>query len=249
MSWPVKFLFATIIISLAVLGVTRFSPPIPVSSVVTQKTELFAVSGEGKVTVVPDTGIINVGINLTRPSVKSAQTEVNTIINKISEAAKKLTVEAKDIKTSDYSIYPEYDYRTGTGRITGYRVSASLTLKVRNLEKINEVVDAATANGANTVSGIQLTVDDDRQKQLLQQARELAIKEAKTKAESLAAAAGISLGRIVNVQESGMNTPVPMMYKVAEARGMGGGGAAADTNIEAGSTDINSSVTLFFETK
>lgn len=247
-SWPVKVLFLTFIVSIGLLGVIRFSPAIPISSVITQKTDLFTVSGEGKVTVVPDTGIINLGINLMRPSVKTAQTEVNTIINKISSETEKIGVDKKDIKTSEYSIYPEYDYRTGTGKITGYRVSAAITIKVRDLEKINSVVDSATANGANTVSGIQLTVDEDKQKELLQQARVEAIKEAKTKAESLASAAGISLGRIVNIQESQINQrPIPYMAKEVSAVDMGGG--ASNTNIQAGSTDITSSVTLSYETK
>jgi uncharacterized protein YggE len=245
-SWPAKVVFLTVVVSVALLVVTKFSPPIPVSSVVTQKTDLLTVSGEGKVTVVPDTGIVNLGINLMRPSVKAAQSEVNTIINKISDETQKMGVDKKDIKTSEYSIYPEYDYRTGSGKITGYRVSAAITIKVRDLEKLNSVIDSATANGANTVSGISLTVDDDKKKDLLQEAREEAIKEAKTKAESLAKAAGISLGRIVNVQESGSTSiPVPYMLKEAAA-GMGGG---LDTNVQPGSTDITSNVTLFYETK
>jgi len=246
-SWPAKVIFLTAIVSFALLAVTRFSSPIPVSSVVTQKTDLFTVSGEGKITVVPDTGIINLGINLMRPSVKAAQTEVNITINKISAEIQKMGVDSKDIKTSEYSIYPEYDYRTGTGKITGYRVSAAITIKVRDLEKLNGVIDSATANGANTVSGISLTVDDEKKKDLLQQARESAIKEAKAKAESLARAAGISLGRIVNVQESGSSqTPAPYMLKEVAAVGMGGG---SDTNVQPGSTDITSNITLFYETK
>jgi uncharacterized protein YggE len=242
-----KTLSITLAIFLALFLYNKFGPPFSFSSTVTQKTDLFTVSGEGKVTVVPDTGLVDLGINLTRPSVKSAQTDVNNIINAISADTKKLGVDAKDLKTSNYSIYPEYDYRTGTGRITGYRVSASLTIKVRDLEKINSVIDTATADGANTVSGIQLTVDDEKQKQLLQQAREEAITEAKTKAESLARAAGITLGRIVNVQESGDNTPRPVFYAAKDiAAGLGGGG---ETQIQPGSTDITSSVTLFYETR
>lgn len=225
----------------------KFGPPFSFTSTVTQKQDLFTVSGEGKVTVVPDTGIVDLGINLTRPTVKTAQTEVNNIINKISSDTKKLGVDSKDIKTSNYSIYPEYDYRTGTGRITGYRVQASISIRVRDLEKINQVIDSATAGGANTVSGINLTVDEEKQKELLKEARELAVKEAKTKAESLASAAGITLGRIINVQESDNNTPRPVAFLAKDASvGMGGGG---NTEIQTGSTDIISNVTLSYETK
>jgi uncharacterized protein YggE len=241
-----KTVTVSLVIIIALFLYNKFGPPFSFNSVVTQKTDLFTVSGEGKVTVVPDIGVVNLGINLMRPTVKSAQTDVNNIINKISADTKSMGVDAKDIKTSDYSIYPEYDYRTGTGRITGYRVQASLTVKVRDLEKINSVIDTATADGANTVSGINLTVDEEKEKELLQQAREQAIEEAKTKAQSLARAAGISLGRIVNVQESGAQSqPIPYLARDM-AVGSGGGG---ETKIEPGSTDITSTVTLFYETR
>lgn len=223
----------------------RFAPAIPISSVVTQKQDQFTVSGEGKVTVIPDMAVIDVGITANRPTVKAAQDHANTVINGVSDAVKKLGVDQKDIKTTNYSIYPQYDYTAGSiGRITGYQVSVSLNLKVRNIDLANQVVDASTGGGANTVGGITLTVNEDRQKQLLQEARELAVKEAKDKATSLARAAGLTLGRIINVQESGRTPgPIPMLER---AVALGGGG---DTKIEAGSTDIVSTITLTFETR
>ena len=87
--------------------------------------------------------------------------------------------------------------------------------------------------------------DEDKKKQLLQNARELAVKEAKSKAESLARAAGLTLGKIVNVQESFGSVPVPMYAKSA----IGLGGGREDTQIQPGSTDISTSVTLFYETR
>ncbi len=245
-SWFGRIVFITVIVSIAVLFVTKFSPPIPISSVVTQKTDLFTVSGEGKVTVIPDTAIINLGITVSRPSVKLAQNDANTVINKISTDVKKMGVESKDIRTGNYSIYPQYNYNTQPAKINGYQVTASLTITVRDFDKINQVIDTSTADGANTVNGIQLTVDEDKQKELLKQAREEAVKDAKAKAESLASAAGITLGRIVNIQESG-NTPVPQprMF-AADAVGLG---SAEKTSIEPGSADITSAITLFYETR
>jgi len=235
------------VVLLVLLGLfLKFAPAIPISSVVTQKQDQFTVSGEGKVTVVPDMAVIDVGITANRPTVKAAQGQANSVINGVSEAVKKLGVDTKDIKSTNYSIYPQYDYSAGSaGRITGYQVSVNLNLKVRNIDLANQVVDAATGSGANTVGGIQLTVNDDREKELLQEARELAVKEAKAKAASLAKAAGISLGRIINIQEAGSTPgPIPMLERAAMS--LGGGG---DTKIEAGSTDITSSVTLTYETR
>lgn len=221
----------------------RFAPAIPISSVVTQKQNLFTVSGTGKVTVVPDTAVINLGITVSRPTVKSAQTEANSVINKVTTSLKNLSIPDKDIKTTNYFIYPQYDYQEDTNRITGYQVSVSLTVTVRDLEKINQVIDTATNLGVNTVSGVQFTVDEGRQKELLRQARDEAVKEAKDKAVGLSRSAGITLGRVVNIQESGPDFPGPIAF--AE-RAMGGGG---DTQVSPGSTDITSSVTLSYETR
>jgi uncharacterized protein len=246
-SWFTKVLFLTVVISLATLLVTRFSPPFPISSVVTQKDTLFTVSGEGKMTVVPDTAIVNLGITVSKLTVKAAQNEANIVIKKVTDDVKNLGVESKYIKTSNYSIYPQYDYRSQPARINGYQVTASLTLTVKDFDKINQVIDISTADGANTVNGIQLTVDETKQKELLNQARLQAISDAKAKAASLASAAGITLGRIVNIQESGSSPrPYPMMYSLDSAAG---NGISEKTAIQAGSTDITTSVTLSFETR
>ncbi len=227
----------------AVWLLLKFGPSIPISSVVSQKQDFFTVTGEGKVTVVPDTAVVDLGITVNRPIVKAAQTQANAIINKITEELKKLGIADKDIKTSNYSVNPQYDYQQNN-RIAGYQVNVSVTITVREIDKVNEVIDAATANGANTVGGIQLTVDEKRQRELLQQARELAVKEAKDKANSLASAAGITLGKIINIQE-GFSNPRPVYAK--EMMAVGGG--AEPTQIQPGSTDISTSVTLYYETR
>lgn len=243
-----KLIVSVGVIALAILTIIRFAPPLSVSSVNTQKTDLFSVSGEGKVTVIPDTAIINLGIIESRPDVRSAQTTVNQVMDKITSDLKSLGIESKDIKTQNYSIYPQYDYKNGTGRIISYNVSSNLSVTVRQFDKINDVIDKATADGANTVGNISLVVDDAKQKQLLQQARSQAVAEAKNKAAGLAGAAGITLGRIVNIQESSgdMPRPIMMMNKAIAPVGIGGG---ADTSISPGSTDITTSVTLYYETK
>lgn len=245
--WVVKLAATVILVLAAVFAYGKFGPGIPVSSVVSQKQDFLTVSGEGKVSVVPDTAIVDLGITSNQPSVESAQNQANTVINQITTKVKELGIDAKDIKTSNYSVFPQYDYRESgsPNRIIGYQINVGLTIRVREIDKVNQVIDQATQAGANTVGGIQLTVDEKREKELLQQAREEAIQEAKEKAESLAKAAGINLGRIVNVVESSADQPLPMMAK-AEGIGMGGG---ADTQIQPGSTDITSAVTLFYETR
>lgn len=245
--WVIKLGTTVILILAAVWAYGKLGPGIPITSVVTQKQDLFSVTGEGKVTVVPDTAIVDLGITVNKSTVKEAQSEANTVITNITQSLRDLGIADKDVKTSNYSVYPQYDYQPGSAnRIAGYQVNASITVTVREIDKVNQVIDTATSKGANIVGGIQLTVDEKQQKELLQQARALAVAEAKDKANSLAGAAGITLGKVVNVVEAGPpEFPRPMMAKVDV--GMGGGGTP--TQIQPGSTDITSSVTLFYETR
>jgi uncharacterized protein len=246
-SWVAKVLFVTVIVTAAAFVLVRFASPIPVSSVVTQKDSLFTVSGEGKVTVVPDTAIVSLGIVSSKPTVAAAQNEANTVIQKVTDDLKKLGVENKYLQTGNYSVSPQYDYNAQPAKINGYQVNASLTVTVKDFDKINAVIDAATKDGANTVSGVSLTVDETKQKELQNQARVQAINDAKTKAQNLAGAAGITLGRIVNVQESG-SSPVTLPMMAFDSMGRGAA-PQAKTEIQPGSTDITTSVTLFYETR
>lgn len=228
-----EYLFLVLVIWLGVFAYAKFGPGLPVSSVVTQKTDLFTVSGEGKVTVVPDTATTNIGITISKNNIKAAQAEANTVINKITTELKKLGISEKDIKTQNYYIYPQYNIN----RVEGYQVNISLFVTVRDLEKINQVLDIAVTNNANNIGGINLTVNEDKQKELEKEARGLAIKQAQEKATELAKLSGMTLGKIVNIQEGTSNRIYPMMAK------------SADTEIQPGTTDITSSVTLFYETR
>lgn len=239
--WFVKLLTVFVL----VFGLLRFGPGLSVNSVVSQKQNLFSATGTGKVTVVPDEASFTAGITVNKSTVKETQTEANRVINSVSDSLKKLGVDPKDIQTSNYSVYPQYDFQSGR-RITGYSVSANLSVRVRDLDKINDAIDAATNNGANQVGSISLGVNEDKRKELAKEARKKAINEARTKAQELATLAGMTLGRIVDIQE---NSPVlirPMMYDSVALKAEGVGG---DTQIEAGSTDITSTITLYYETR
>lgn len=223
---------------------TKVGGPIPltVSSVVTQKMDAFTVTGEGKVSISPDMAIVTVGVQTTGASVKTTQAELNKRINAVSDAIKKLGIDDTDIQTSNYSIYPTYDYQGTTQRITGYNATSNLVIKVKDLDKTNDVIDASTSQGANTVGGVSFEVSDKEKAQ--NEARQLAVDDAKKKAEQAGRIAGFSLGKIVNYAENfgGGGYPMPMF----EARG------AMDKNslptqVEPGSQEIVVNVSLSYE--
>lgn len=223
---------------------TKLVGPIPfsISSVTTQKSTTFDVTGQGKVTVKPDIASVTAGIQVQSDSVKSAQDQTNSVINKISQVIKQLGVDAKDIETINYSIYPSYDFNAGKQKINGYTSSASLQVKVRNLDNINSVIDAATSNGANQISGVNFDVSDKTKVE--DEARQKAVDEAKNKAQAAAKIAGFKLGRIINYSENSQGNPRPIAFSAAIADKAAGG---TPTQVEPGSSEISISVTLSYE--
>lgn len=236
---------AVVLFFILLFAFVKLVGPIPLSltSTVTTKTDTFTVSGEGKVVAVPDIAVVSAGVETQGSSVTTIQNEMNTKINKISDAVKRLGVDVKDIQTSDYSISPTYDYTGGTPRITGYQADSTLTIKVRAIDKANSIIDAATANGANQIGGVSFEVSDKTKAE--NQAREDAVKEAKAKAQAAASAAGFTLGRVINYDETNGSSPRPMpMLAKAETLPVTGGGG---TEVEPGSSEITIDVTLSYE--
>lgn len=225
---------------------TRSGPAISFSTVTTSKTDLFTVTGEGKATAVPDIAKINLGITVNGSTVAQVQSQANSVINKVTAEIKKLGVGEKDIQTNSYNLRPDYDFTTpGTQRIKGYIIDINLLVKARQFDKINQIIDAATAAGANMVGGLSFTLDDATRVKVESQARTEAINKAKQKAAEIAKESGLTLGRIVNVSE---NTPIairpmPMMAKSADS------GTSTPTQVEPGSSEITISVVLSYETR
>jgi uncharacterized protein YggE len=200
-------------------------------------------TGEGKVSAAPDIAVISASIVTQSPNSKTAQDDNSRKSQSVTDFLKKQGIEDKDIQTADYNIYPQYDYSSGSQpRITGYQVTQSYTVKVRDLTKISAVLDGLVTAGANQVNNLGLQIENPDA--LLSQAREKAIEAAKTKANELKGQVGIRLGRIVNFAENTGNYPVPMYdARAASGAGLGGGGPTIST----GQNEVTVSVTLTYQ--
>jgi uncharacterized protein len=240
-----KYIPAVILFFFMLFFYTKLVGPIPfsVNSVSTTKSDSFVVTGEGKSTAKPDIAYISAGVTTSGSSVKLVQNDLNSKINAVSDAVKKVGVDPKDIKTTNYSIHPRYDYHNNAQRIIGYDANTNFSIKIRNLDSTNAVIDAATAAGANQVGGITFDVDDKTKAQ--DEARQLAVKEAKDKAIRAASIAGFSLGKIINYDESFGSAPRPIMFAKADALAVSEAGTG--TNVEPGSNEISVSVTLTYQ--
>lgn len=202
------------------------------------------VTGEGKVFVTPDIAKISLGVKETGQSLTLVQNSINKKSKTITDAVKKLGVDEKDIKTTSYNLYPQYDYSAAVKTITGYQASTSYEITIKDFDKINEITVAATAAGANMEGGINFEVNDKTQKEKLQEAREMAVAEAKEKAEGLAKSAGISLGKIVNISE---NNSGDLRYLTLPVSGGGNPEKESASAIEPGQTEINVIVSLSYK--
>lgn len=223
-----------------------FNISYPVMVMQTNKSTELSVVGEGKVDVVPDTANIDVGINIANAAtVEAAQSSIDKTNNAVIAAMQKLGIAKENIKTSNYSIYPAYDYSEGRGdTITGYTGNVTISIKTKNIGQVSQVIAEATKAGANQVQGTRFEVEDpDKYRK---EARDEAIQNAKTQAQQLADSLDIKLGKVVNIVEysGGSSGPIMPFVNAAADKAMGGGGGPA---IEPGSQTITSVVTLYFE--
>lgn len=217
------------------------------------------VSGHGEVEAVPDIANVSFTISKEAKTVKEAQDAVAEIENKALEFLKENKVADKDIKATDASFYPKYEYRynapsiscvgygcppnPGKNVITGYEASETITVKVRDTDAVGTIIQGLGALGVSNLNGPNFSIDDEDV--LKAQARKLAIVEAREKAKVLAKDLGVKLGRISSFNESGDYYPMyqeSMMYKDADMAV-----SSVPAQLPVGQNTIASNVTIVFE--
>ena len=230
-----------------------FSTVIDVKDKIQASENTITVSDTGTIYVKPDLAVVTASVINEAKTVAGAMAENSEKMNKVIKFVKEQGIEDKDLKTTSFNIYPRYEYRIeeteiypyppGKRVLVGYEVRQSLEVKIRNMDKIGAIIEGITSAGANEVSDLQFTVD--KEDEFKKQAREEAIKKAKTKAEELAKQLGIKLIRISNFSES---TLVPYFYSMKELASMGIGGGEAPS-IQTGENKIEVTVSITYEIK
>ncbi|MDD2786396.1 MAG: SIMPL domain-containing protein [Patescibacteria group bacterium] len=205
------------------------------------------IEGQGKVTAVPDIAQVQLGVVTDGATVKDIQTKNTDKMNAIIKAVKDLGVETKDIQTDNYNLNPKYDWSDGHQKLVGYTVSQNVTVKVRNLDKVGDVVSKGGELGANQIGGVQFVIDDPMVLQA--QARDKAIDDAKQKADVLAKKLGLNVARVVSYSEYTSGSPVPMPY-LTMAKAMDSSvRSEIAPSIEPGTQDVTANVTVTFEVR
>jgi uncharacterized protein len=205
------------------------------------------VTGVGTVMLTPDIAYINIGVHTESPTATEAVAANNTQTQQVVDALKTAGVAAKDIRTSNFSIYPntQYDPQTNQKLSTTYVVDNTVYVTVRNLAQLGDLLDTSVKAGANNVNSIQFDVAD--KDPATKQARDQAVKDAQTQAQELAKAAGVSLGAVQSISYNN-SVPTPIM----QSFGKGGGGveaAAVPVPINPGTMTLTVTVGVSYDIK
>jgi len=203
-----------------------------------------SVSGTGTAKGSPDIATVNIGVMNRNDDPAKAVSENNSKMNAIMGAVKELGVDAKDIQTTNFSIHAEQHYDQ-KGRITNvtYVANNSVSITVRDLNKVGDVLGKSVSNGANSINGVNFGVSDPEKLQT--QARDKAMANAKAKAEQMAKAAGTTIDKVMTISEN--------IYEVAPqplARGLAV--SAADVSpvpVSAGQFEVTIQVSVVYVIK
>ena len=209
------------------------------------------VTGEGQAASAPDVAIISLVVLQEKPTAREALTANNEAMAKVLDAMKKAGIAERDLQTSGFNIEPRYVYPDNKDntqppeapKIVGYAVSNSLTVRVRDLKKVGDILDQSVTLGVNQ-SG-NLTFTNDKPEAIVEEARKNAVANALAKAKTLTQAAGVGLGKVIEISEQSYS-PRPMQMGQAK---MMAAAPADSVPVAAGENTYNVNVNVTFELK
>jgi len=200
-----------------------------------------SVSGVGKSYQAPDVASVSAGVVTQAATAQDAMKANARKMNAVIESLKSAGIQNRHIQTSQLSLNPQYDYSNRQKpRITGYQARNTVSARSENLDQVGPMLDALIEAGANNINGIQFSIKDAEAAK--SEARREAVKNARRKAEEMATAAGVRLGRILLMTESSHQfNPQPMMM----ARGMAAD-MAESTPVQGGEQTLSVTVNMTF---
>ena len=203
--------------TLLVIMLAGCEPQIVTPLLPSPESRTIHVTGNGSVVGEPDIATLNLGVSVEKASVETAREAAASAMTSVIDSLKANDVAEKDIQTENFSIYPQYDY-TDDGRVLrGYRVNNTVSAKVRALESLSDIIDDAAGAGGDivVVNSIQFMIEDSTPLQT--QARALAVKNAAAKAQTLAEAGGVTLGKPVTITEMSAGGSPPIAFAESAA--------------------------------
>jgi uncharacterized protein len=200
------------------------------------------VTGVGHAYGTPDVAIIDLGIDVANEDINTATDDVYSVTNKLLDLFKNAGIEVKDIRTAYFNVWREVRY-DNDGKETSpvFRVTNTLSVTVRDVSKVGTLINDSLSAGANTINGIQYTIANPEE--LEQEARSLAMQNAKARAAELAVLSGVSLGNVLSINEVPGYVGMPMPFDARMEATMAASGAPVST----GQLAVSVNLTVTFE--
>lgn len=202
------------------------------------------VEGKGKAYVVPDVAKIQIGVNTEAATSEETVKNNTEKINAVMAAIKALGVEAKDIKTTNYSLGPKYTWKDNESKQDGFTLSQNMEIKLHDFTKIGDLIATTTKAGANMVGGVDFIIDDPDKANA--DARQEAVAKAMAKAKIIEDSTGLSLGRVTNYSEYADGGYMPY-YSKSVSMGDVGAVPEAAPSIEPSQSEVNLTVSLTYK--
>jgi uncharacterized protein YggE len=202
------------------------------------------VSGTGRVAVLPDVADLQLGVSIVRRTVAIARAEAATTMTAILAAVEAAGVPRRDVRTTTLSVQPRYEYRDNKPpTLTGYELANGASVVIRDLARLGEVIDGSLGAGATSMDRLAFRVADPGPAE--REARRLAMTEARSRADILAASAGLTIHGVADIVEGVPGSP-PWPRMKAERMALA---SDAATPVEAGETEISVTVTVTYRAR
>jgi hypothetical protein len=202
-----------------------------------------SVNGTGRVNAVPDVADVSLGVFEQAKEAAAASQKAAASMDAVVGSLVALGIDEKDIQTTSISLSPSYDWNKEPAQIVGWEARNMVNVTVRDIEAIGDVVDAVVEAGANQIDGISFRVEDPSEAQAI--ARSAAVEDARSKADQLAADAGVEIIGIVSISESGGQQPQPI-YMAREEMAFAAD-AGASTPVLPGEVELSVNVFIQYE--
>lgn len=206
----------------------------------THKPRVITVNGNGEISVAPNFAELRIEVVTQSQDLNEAQRQNANLMNQVIQAILSLGISREDIQTSSFSVFPQYDYVEGRQVFRGYEVTNALTVKIRNISLVGNVIDTAIKNGANRISSLEFKLDNENL--YYHQALQIALYNAVAKARTIAESLNFPMHPLpIEIVEESVEAP-PILYRAVAMTQ-----ESLQTPIEQGLISINAKVVVKFQ--
>ena len=232
-----RFKFLALLAAFAVMMTCTFAQA--------AESRTISIDGTSTLKMAPDKATVNVRIETTAKDAKEASAQNAVIMNKIQNSLMALSITKDKMKTTNYSLSPNYDYSSGKSKLNGYTVSNEILVTVDDIDKVGNVIDTSINAGANSIGSVEFSLKDSTAYK--EKALREAVLDARSKADTIAAALGKTIVNVQSVSANNSYVEARTYNNALYAASLKSADAGASSPIQAGDISVKANVNIVFE--